>query len=134
MKLKRPVKKTPGIDMTPITDVVLQLLSFFMLTYSVMKTSAINVDLPASKTSDVQPTRNAVITLYLNGAISLNNEPITIDNLGIKIKDLYIKDNNIVVTIQGDKGVPYGKLIEAMDIVRLTGVRKMSLATVAQEP
>ncbi len=133
MRLKRFEKKPPGIDMTPITDVVLQLLTFFMLTSTFIRASAINVDLPASKTSDIQPVREVTITLYKNGETAINSEPVTADNLGIKIKDYYIKDNSIVVTIQGDKGVPYGKLIETMDIVRLTGVKKLSLATVEEK-
>ena len=42
------------------------------------------------------------------------------------------KDQNIVVTVRGDKSVPYGKLIEIMDVVRMTGIKRMSLATTAK--
>lgn len=133
MKLKKATKLNAGIDMTPIIDVVFQLLTFFMLTSTYIKTAAINVDLPNSKTSDIQPVREAVITLYRSGDITLNDKVIAIDELGIKIKELYIKDNNLVVTIRGDKGVSYGKMIETMDIVRLAGVKRMSLATTLKE-
>jgi len=133
VKLKKATKLNAGIDMTPIIDVVFQLLTFFMLTSTYIKTAAINVDLPNSKTSDIQPVREAVITLYRSGDITLNDKVIAIDELGIKIKELYIKDNNLVVTIRGDKGVSYGKMIETMDIVRLAGVKRMSLATTLKE-
>ena len=89
--------------------------------------------MPSAATSDAQPIREAVVTLYRNGAVTLNDKPITMDSLGIKIKELYIKNNNLVVTIRGDKGVAYGSLIETMDIVRLTGVKRMSLATRLKE-
>lgn len=129
MKIKRISRLSSGIDMTPIIDVVFQLLTFFMLTSTFIKTSAINVDLPNSRTSDVQPVREAVVTLYRSGQMTLNDDQVTVDNLGVKLKEFYIKDNDLVVTIRGDKGVPYGKLIEAMDIVRLSGIKRMSLAT-----
>lgn len=133
MKFKRYSKTNAGIDMTPIIDVVFQLLAFFMITSTYIKTAAINVDLPSSKTSDIQPVREAVITLYKNGNITLNDERIDFNDLGIKIKELYIKDKELVVTIRGDKSVNYGVLVETMDIVRLAGVRRMSLATIVKE-
>ena len=133
MKFKRPSRINSGIDMTPIIDVVFQLLAFFMITSTYIKTSAINVDLPKSKTSDVQPIREAVITLYKNGGITINEQPISLLDLGVKIKELYIKDKDIVVTIRGDKGVSYGTMIETMDIVRLAGVKRLSLATIAKD-
>lgn len=133
MNIRRLNQTKGAIDMTPMIDIVFQLLAFFMITSTFMKTSAINVDLPSSKTSDVQPVREAVVTLYKNGAVTLNDNPITIDSLGMKIKEEYIKNNDLVVTIRGDRGVPYGKLIETMDIVRLTGVKRMSLATMLKE-
>jgi biopolymer transport protein ExbD len=133
MNLRRKSHFIPHIDMTPTIDVMLTLLVFFILTSTFIKTAAINVDLPSSKTSDNQPVREAVITLYKSGNITLNDGSITLDNLGMKIREFYIKDNNLVVTIRGDKGVPYGVLIDTMDIVRLSGVKRMSLATTLRE-
>ena len=121
------------LDMTPTIDVMLTLLCFFMLTSTFIKTAAINVDLPSSKTTDLQPVREAVVTIYRNGIMTLNDGSLTPGSLGIRIKELYIKDHEIVVTIRGDKGVPYGTLIETMDIIRLAGVKKMSLATTVKD-
>lgn len=126
-------RTTPSIDMTPIIDVVFQLLTFFMLTSTFIKTSAINVDLPTSKTSDIQPVREAIITVYANGNITFNDRAISIDDLGKTIKELYVKNNDLVVVIQSDKKVSYGIIIRIMDIVRLTGVKRLSLATIQSE-
>ncbi|NPV02291.1 MAG: biopolymer transporter ExbD, partial [Brevinematales bacterium] len=48
MKIKKERSTKTGIDMTPMIDVVFQLLTFFMITSTVIKTSAINVDLPSA--------------------------------------------------------------------------------------
>lgn len=133
MKLKRYAQTKTGIDMTPVIDVVFQLLAFFMITSSVIKTQAINVDLPSSRTSDVQPVREAVITIFKDGKITLNDQTVTVDKLGIEISSLYQQDKELIVTIRGDKGIPYGTLIDVMDSVRMTGVKRMSLATTLRE-
>jgi biopolymer transport protein ExbD len=133
MKIKRLSQVKASLDMTPLIDVVFQLLAFFMITSTFIKTSAINVDLPTAQTSDAQPIREAVVTLYRNNAITLNDEPIEISELGIRVKELYIRNNDLVVTIRGDRGVNYGKLIETMDVIRLSGVKRMSLATRLKE-
>ncbi len=129
MKIKHVLKQEASINMTPMIDVVFLLLTFFMLTSTYIKTSAINVDLPSSQTSDVQPVREVVITLYKSGDITLNEKTIKIDAVGKAVRALYNENQDIVVTIRGDQGVAYGQLIEMMDTVRLAGVKRMSLAT-----
>ncbi|MCX7821233.1 MAG: biopolymer transporter ExbD, partial [Brevinematales bacterium] len=109
------------------------LLTFFMLTSTFIKASAINVDLPKATTSDVQASRDAVITVYKNGNITLNDKNTDIGNLGNLLKEMYTNNNELVVVIQSDKDVPYGIVIQIMDIVRLTGIKKMSLSTVLKE-
>lgn len=134
MNLRKYSKKQSSlIDMTPIIDVVFQLLIFFMLTSTFIKASAINVELPKAKTSDMQPVRQAVITVYKNGNITFNDTPVPIDSLGRLVKEEYLKNKELVVTIQSDKDVPYGLVIKVMDIVRLTGVKKLSLSTILSE-
>lgn len=129
MKIKRLLKQEASINMTPMIDVVFLLLTFFMLTSTYIKTSAINVDLPSAQTSDAQPVRDVVITLYKSGDVTLNEKSIKMDFLGKEVRKLYNQNNNIVVTIRGDQGVAYGSLIEIMDTVRLAGIKRMSLAT-----
>jgi biopolymer transport protein ExbD len=133
MKIKRERSTKTGIDMTPMIDVVFQLLTFFMITSTVIKTSAINVDLPSASTSDAAPIRVAVVTLYQDGTVKLNDKNIDFNNLGIEIATLKTNSTDIVVTIQGDKNVPYDKIIQTMDIARFAGVKKMSLATLLKE-
>ncbi|MEJ5284006.1 MAG: biopolymer transporter ExbD [Brevinematales bacterium] len=135
MNLRKNLNKKNNtlIDMTPIIDVVFQLLTFFMLTSTFIKASAINVDLPKAVTSDVQASRDAVITVYKSGNITINDKSTDIDNLGRILKEMYNANNDLVVVIQSDKDVPYGIVIELMDIVRITGIKKMSLSTVLKE-
>ncbi len=129
MKIKRYASSKATIDMTPVIDIVFQLLTFFMIASVYIKTSAINVSLPEAATSDVQPNRVAVVTLYKNDAITLNDKTVTMEELGKQIRQMYMQEQDLVVTIRGDKGVAYGNLIDIMDLIRITGIKRISLAT-----
>jgi biopolymer transport protein ExbD len=119
--------------MTPVIDIVFQLLTFFMLTSTFIKSSAINVDLPTSKTSDAQPVREVTVVLFKDGRITVNNQPVAKTSLTSLISQYAKENSDLVVTVQGDKRVDYGMLIEVMDAVRQAGVKRLSLATIYKE-
>ncbi|MCX7883005.1 MAG: biopolymer transporter ExbD [Brevinematales bacterium] len=133
MRFRRNSRLISEINMTPVIDIVFQLLTFFMLTSTFIKSSAINVDLPTSKTSDAQPVREVTVVLYRDGKITVNNQPIQKEGLRTFIAQYVKEDSELVVTVQGDKRVDYGLLIEVMDAVRQAGVKRLSLATIYKE-
>jgi len=133
MRFRRNSRLISEINMTPVIDIVFQLLTFFMLTSTFIKSSAINVDLPTSKTSDAQPVREVTVVLTREGKITVNNQPVTRENLTSFIAQYAKQDSELVVTVQGDKRVDYGLLIEVMDAVRQAGVKRLSLATIYKE-
>ncbi|MFN4216582.1 MAG: ExbD/TolR family protein [Brevinematales bacterium] len=133
MRFRRNSRLISEINMTPVIDIVFQLLTFFMLTSTFIKSSAINVDLPTSKTSDAQPVREVTVVLYRDGKITVNNQPVQKENLRSFVAQYAKEDSELVVTVQGDKRVDYGLLIEVMDAVRQAGVKRLSLATIYKE-
>ena len=133
MRLRRNARFISEINMTPVIDIVFQLLTFFMLTSTFIKSSAINVDLPTSKTSDAQPVREVTVVLFKDGRITVNNQPVAKTSLSSLISQYAKENSELVVTVQGDKRVDYGMLIEVMDAVRQAGVKRLSLATIYKE-
>lgn len=118
------------ISMTPMIDVIFQLLTFFMVTSTFIQTSTLNINLPEAKTSDSLSKEEQVITLYKDGQIMWNNLQISKNEIPKVLADLVKLDSDPTLTIEGDQDISYNMLIETMDQARLVGIRKISLATV----
>jgi len=122
---KRGIAST--LDMTPIVDVVFNLLIFFALTLNFAVTSGgINVKLP--KASSAEPVRAEELTINLtsDGKIFLNDKPITLDKLSERLKEKQDKESLII--IRADKSVEHGRVVEAMDVVRTNGFSRLAIA------
>ncbi|MGL5956038.1 MAG: ExbD/TolR family protein [Brevinema sp.] len=129
-KYKKATKLSTDISMAPMIDIVFQLLTFFMITSTFIQTASLNVSLPESQTSDSMQNQQNTITLYKEGTISWNDQPITFQDLSTKMQELYQQNPDSVLVIQGDEGISYGSLIQIMDQARSTGLNKLSLATI----
>jgi biopolymer transport protein ExbD len=115
------------LDLTPIVDVVFNLLIFFALSLNFAVTSGgINVRLP--KASSAEPVRAEELTINLtsDGKIYLNDKVITLENLSQTLKEKQDKDS--LVVIRGDSSVTHGRVVEAMDTVRTNGFSRLAIA------
>lgn len=107
------------INVTPLVDVMLVLLVVFMVTAPLL-TQAVKVDLPQTVKSDAPPDNHlATISIDVQGNISLNDTPQTLETLEHALRNIFLADAEIIVQFQSDKNVPYGKVAETMAIGNL---------------
>lgn len=132
-KYKPKQRILADISMTPMIDIVFQLLTFFMITSTFIQTASLNVDLPKAVASDSSFSQENIITIYKNGRLEWNNIRISKAKLANKLDDIKKNNPNTSLVIQGDEGINYGLLIEIMDLARLAGIEKLSLATILKK-
>jgi biopolymer transport protein ExbD len=70
-----------ALDMTPLIDVVLMLVIFFMLTTTFVLSPGIEVDLPRGHTSQAPRERDAIITMTKDGAIYFQEAQVSLETL-----------------------------------------------------
>ena len=134
MKFKSRLKPANSIMMTPMIDVVFLLLIFFMVTYTQAEKSAHNVNLPKSTTSrSVDVKEVLVITLKKNGDIFIGDKKTSKQTIKENLKKYVKETGKKRIILRGDEYVPYGKLMELMDIAKLSGIEKVSLSTKYKE-
>ncbi len=117
------------INMTPLIDIMLVLLIIFMVTSSISLESGLDIDLPKTKVTTTSKDANAVIvSLSIDGTISVQGKTIIKENLGEAIKEALSIEKSTVVVFEGDKTSKLGMAIEIMDIAKEAGAEKFAIA------
>ncbi|MFQ6082721.1 MAG: ExbD/TolR family protein [Candidatus Aminicenantia bacterium] len=116
------------INVTPFVDVMLVLLVIFMVTAPMMK-SGIEVDLPQAETTTHPAEEGLILTITKDKYIHLEDKVINLFLLEGKLKEYFYGKEKKVVFLKADKEVPYGYVINVLDIIKRAGVEVVGLIT-----
>ena len=117
-----------GINITPLTDVVLVLLIIFMIATPLLIRSEIKVTLPRTASADVAGERSLVITIDAAGTIYLDGVRVAFADLRKTIAGAIAKRPNAPVIIMGDRDARYDLIVQVLEMARSSGVSRLSLA------
>ena len=127
MNLKNRSKVSAEFNMFSMTDMVFLLLIFFMLTSTLVTTSALDVILPKSK---AQTVKKSTVTVTINPdlQVSVNSDIVDKSLLETAILEAAASDPEAVIILRADESVPTGETVRIMDIAYRNRI-KMVLAT-----
>lgn len=121
-------------SMASMTDVIFLLLIFFMVTSTYVFPTALEIDLPQSSTQTaLKPSMRVYIDRDMKIYVSTTEtdpQPVEIEQLTAFLR-LTAQNESIeegFIAIYADSEVPYGKLVEVLDMGTRNGL-KMVLAT-----
>ncbi|MCF7920194.1 MAG: biopolymer transporter ExbD [Candidatus Cloacimonetes bacterium] len=132
MNLNSEYRKSSSaiINITSLIDVVLLLLIFFMLTTRFVEQPGMKLDLPSSQSGDSNLKEENTITVTAQGVINLNNAPVELADLQMKLSSLIDSTSTEnAITLKADRTIDYGTVIKVMDSTRLAGFQKLIIAT-----
>jgi biopolymer transport protein ExbD len=129
MKIKTENKLLDTFSLSSLTDIVMLLLIFFLLSSSFIIQPGIKVKLPLSDISESTQEKSISITLTKNGDTYLNNKKVSIDQLPAKWNQLMILDPNQAIIIRADKEVTIGRTVQILDIGKKIGAANFNIAT-----
>jgi biopolymer transport protein ExbD len=115
------------INVTPFIDVILVLLIIFMVA-APLATVDIQVNLPAS-TAEPQPRpeKPLYLTVKSDLALTLGNDPVERGALAPTLDGLTKGEKETRIFLRADRTVPYGELMEVMNLLRAAGYLKIAL-------
>ncbi len=116
------------INVTPFVDVVLVLLIIFMITAPMM-IRGIDVQVPRTETRNVNPEERLVLTVTKNKAIYLDDQQITLGRLQKVLTGLQKRNPRAAVFLRADEKVPYGVVVQVMDVVKKAGIDRLGMVT-----
>ena len=127
MNLKNRSKVSAEFNMSSMTYMVFLLLIFFMLTSTLVTTSALDVILPKSKAQTVKKS-TVTVTINQDLQVSVNSDIVDPSQLEIAILEAAASDPEAVIILRADESVPTGETVRVMDIAYRNRI-KMVLAT-----
>ncbi len=114
-----------------LTDIVMLLLIFFLLTSAFIIQTGVKVKLPSSKMNEQATHSSLIVTLTAGGAVYLGNDEVALEQLGAKFNQIRSSatqnENNLV--IRADKSVSVDLLIKVIDAAKGAGVEKFTIET-----
>lgn len=119
------------VSMTPLIDTAFTLLIIFMITTPMMN-NVIKVELPSSRMDETETQVQQELIVYIDKdqKMYLNGKIFTLDSLITQLKKLIKKDKDEIVFVKADQAVPYGKVIDLVDTIKVTGgIKYVALAT-----
>jgi biopolymer transport protein ExbD len=115
------------INVTPFIDVMLVLLIIFMVA-APLSTVDVGVDLPVSTAKpQPRPEKPLFLTIKSDLHLALGNEPVTRAELARALDTATHMDRQQRVFLRADKAVPYGELMQLMNLLRGAGYLRVAL-------
>ena len=115
------------INVTPFIDVMLVLLIIFMVA-APLATVDIQVNLPASSAEPQQrPDKPLYLTVRSDLTLALGDDPVGRDLLGSALDATTKGEKDTRIFLRADKSVPYGEMMEVMNLLRTAGYLKVAL-------
>jgi len=129
MKFEISNKPLAVFSYSSLTDIVLLLVIFFLLTSQFVIHTGVKVKLPGSRINEQAEPTQLIVTITSENAVYIGSEQIGIDQLALKLNEsLQINDQNNLV-IRADKTVQIDIVIKVIDAAKSVGIGKFTIET-----
>ena len=123
-------QREPRLMVIPMIDIIFFLLVFFMLnTLYMVEQKVFPVQLPKAQQSESQPAKQVNITVSKDGEVWIEDQKIALVDFRKLIQKEIKNHPEAIFILRADRLVPHGQVVEVMDELKATGVKKLSIAT-----
>jgi len=112
-----------------LTDIVLLLLIFFLLSSQFVIQTGVKVKLPGSKTEELSDPTLLVVTITSAGGIYAGQNETGIEQLPQKLSELKGLSEASSLVIRADKTVQIDLVIKVIDAAKSIGIGKFTIET-----
>jgi len=125
----RTAQREVTLELTPLIDIIFQLLVFFLLTASFITTPNLGVELPkASTKATSSKQRDLRISIDRQGRTLFEGKVLTQAGLLRRLRELQKEQPKARVLIHADKKAYHGDVFKVMDAAKAAGITDIALA------
>lgn len=131
MPLKMHQDEVPTINLTPMIDIIFQLIIFFMVGSRFTEMDKkVDVKVPTSSQAASMPTAPTrfVVNVQRDGQLTFNNQPTTLEGLVLELKALRSTQADLNVIVRGDADGPLQNVASVLTACRSAGVADVGIA------
>lgn len=132
MKLRRREDDEPVLNLTPMIDVVFQLLVFFMVATTFLDPErAIEIALPEASAGEpiTDEIKELVINVFADGRMVVGGQDVDDAQLLQTLKAAALSDPDTPVTIRGDGQARHERIVQVMDACQRAGLTQFNVGT-----
>ena len=126
-----------AIQLAPMIDILLLLLSFFIISWQFSKSETeLNVSVPTAQ-EGAEPKRvqgEIIINVLADGSLKMEGHAVNREQLFNNLLKIATQYKNQPVRIRGDGNVSYQRIVEVIDTCQKAGIWNISFATQRPEP
>ena len=126
---KHRTGKKPVFMIIPMIDIIFFLLVFFMMnSLQTVAQKALAVQLPQAQSASAPAQMPIIMTLDEEGHITIDNKPVSITESATIMKQHMQENANAAVVLQADRRTAHGQVVAVMDMLKTSGVKRLSIA------
>jgi biopolymer transport protein ExbD len=134
--MARKPQENPALDMTPMIDVVFELIIFFVVSIKQEDIfSKLNANRPAPNSSPSESTDDTSVTIEigkgrsLNGVILYEKREVRVVELDKNLRDVARTSKKTPIVIKCTEDSPHKALIDVLDVCYRNGLYSVSIFT-----
>lgn len=128
MKFESPHKLISAFNFSSLTDIVMLLLIFFLLSSQFVLQTGVKIKLPGAKNNEQAQATNFSVTITDQGRIYVGSDEISLNALAGKLSTIK-KNQSENLTIRADKSVKIDIIIKVIDAAKGIGIDKFTIQT-----
>src|SRR3990172_3694739 len=119
-------KEFDYINVIPLVDVMLVLLTIVLTTSTFIATGVIPVELPKASKSSTEILKTKIVEIDRDRVLYFDSKPISLDGLKESLKLL---DRDIPLLIRADREIALQVFVDVMDTIKNLEFKSVSLQT-----
>ncbi|KAB2643887.1 MAG: biopolymer transporter ExbD [Verrucomicrobia bacterium] len=138
MRFYTKKRRIPSITIVSLIDILAILLIFFIVTSTFRKKlSQLQINLPESKSGnqvDALDHKNILLEVQSEEKMTLDGHPVTPATLAEELQEIQKTNPGCMVTMQADKGAPFGAIVSVLDALQAAGIKNIPTMTRTSAP
>jgi biopolymer transport protein ExbD len=130
-----PKRIGTSLNLTPMVDVLFNLLLFFMLSSTFVVQNSIQIQMPKAEGATALEQKDLSVTLTYGdggpdgkGKIFVDNEEIpSIEQLTMRLLDEVKKRPEVQLLVRSDTRTDTGRLVEVLGIANSVGIKRLGI-------